>query len=67
MPEELQAAWRAEAEAALAAAGPDQRKEGVEVVPEQFLVLVRCRDEGQQVELLRRFQAEGLDCRALLS
>jgi hypothetical protein len=39
----------------------------VEVVPEQFLVVVKFRDEGQQVELLRRFCAEGLECRALLS
>ena len=68
VPEELQAVWRAEAEAALHAAG-EERKVGVEVVPEpeQFLVVVKCRDEGQQVELLRRFCAEGLECRALLS
>src|SRR6516165_12200169 len=31
-------------------------------VPEQFLVLVECDSEAQQVELLRRFQAEGLKC-----
>jgi hypothetical protein len=36
-------------------------------LPEQFLVLVECRDEAQQVALLERFQAEGLTCRALLS
>jgi len=35
--------------------------------PEQFLVLVECRDESQQSALLKRFQAEGLKCRALLS
>ena len=35
--------------------------------PEQFLVLVTCRDERQQVELLGRFRSEGLDCKALLS
>jgi hypothetical protein len=33
---------------------------------EQYLVLVDCRDEEQQVELLERFTAEGLRCRALL-
>lgn len=38
-----------------------------EVPTEQFLVLVECRDERHQVELLERFQAEGLSCRALLS
>ena len=34
--------------------------------PEQFLVLVTCRDEGQQVELLRRLSGEGMECRALM-
>jgi hypothetical protein len=33
---------------------------------EQFLVLVQCRDEEQQAELLERFGAEGLRCRALI-
>jgi hypothetical protein len=33
---------------------------------EQYLVLVECRDEEEQVELLERFSAEGLKCRALL-
>jgi hypothetical protein len=36
------------------------------VPAEQFLVLVECADEDQQVELLRRFQDEGLHCRAVL-
>lgn len=35
--------------------------------PEQFLILVQCRDEAHQVELLGRFEAEGLSCKALLS
>ena len=34
---------------------------------EQFLILVECRDEAHQVELLQRFQSEGLSCRALMS
>jgi hypothetical protein len=33
---------------------------------EQFLILVECRDEQHQAELLGRFQGEGLQCRALL-
>ena len=65
-PAELQAAWQAAAEACLAAPEAPARR-GVETVPEQFLVLITCRDEPHQVELLRRFQAEGLECRALLS
>src|SRR5437660_5700628 len=35
--------------------------------PEQFLILVECRDEEHQVELLQKFQSEGLSCKALLS
>jgi hypothetical protein len=33
---------------------------------EPFLVLVTCRDEGQQVELLRRLRGAGMECRALM-
>lgn len=36
-------------------------------VTEQFLILVECADEAQQVELLRQFQSAGLTCKALLS
>jgi hypothetical protein len=32
----------------------------------RFLVFVECADEEQQVALLRRFQGEGLRCRAVL-
>lgn len=34
---------------------------------EQWMVLVECKDEAQQAELLGRFEAEGLTCRALIS
>lgn len=34
--------------------------------PEQFLILVQCRDEAQQVELLEKFEAEGLRCKPLI-
>src|SRR5262249_13396099 len=60
---ELEAAWRAEAEAVFTAEPATEADMG----PEQFLVLVTCRDEPQQVELLRRLSGEGLECRALLS
>jgi len=33
----------------------------------QFRVVVDCRDETQQAELLERFEAEGLPCRPLMS
>ena len=32
---------------------------------EQFSILIECRSEKEQVDLLSRFQAEGLQCRAL--
>jgi hypothetical protein len=44
-----------------------KKLEEPKVLPEQYLVLVECRDEQQQVELLERFTAAGLKCRALLS
>ena len=63
---ELKAAWRAAAEACLAtSAAPPARP--VQPSPAQFLILLTCRDEKQQVELLTRFHGEGLECRALLS
>jgi hypothetical protein len=34
---------------------------------EQYLILVECRDEEHQRELLQKFESEGLTCRALLS
>jgi hypothetical protein len=60
---ELEAAWHARADALLAAEPAPEAAMG----PEQFLVLVTCRDEQQQVDLLRRLSGEGLQCRALLA
>jgi predicted DNA-binding transcriptional regulator YafY len=34
---------------------------------EQFLILVECRDEAHQVELLQRLQADGITCKPLIS
>jgi hypothetical protein len=62
---ELEAAWRQAAEGAVAAS--PERPWRTEVVPEQYLVLVTCRDESQQTELLARLTGEGWDCKALLS
>jgi hypothetical protein len=63
---ELQAAWET---AANAVKGPpyEPSKEGVPMGPEQWLVIVTCHDEAHQVELLKRFQTEGLPCRALMA
>lgn len=55
----------AEVDEALAAAHTPRDKDTS--IPEQFLILVECADESTQVELLERFQAEGLKCKALVS
>ena len=60
---ELEAAWRSAAEAVL----EEKPRRGFDSIPEQFLILITCRDEKHQVELLERFQREELPCRALLS
>jgi hypothetical protein len=67
----LLAAWQAEAEAAMRKfARPNGLGEGEGEkslqLSEQFIVLITCRDEKQQVELLGRFQGEGLECKALV-
>jgi len=60
---DLQFAWQATAAAAAKAKLPRH----LDAVPEQYLLLITCRDEKHQVELLERFQGEGLPCKALLS
>ena len=62
--DELRAAWQVAAEGVLAEPKPPRSFDNI---PEQFLLLVTCRNETQQVELLERFKREGLDCKALLS
>lgn len=37
-----------------------------ESLPPQFFVLIECADEDEQLELLKRFQDEGLKCQAKL-
>jgi hypothetical protein len=63
---DLQAAWEATVNPELEAL-TTPRWPGPQSIPEQYLVLVTCRDEKQQGELLERFGREGLKCKALLS
>jgi hypothetical protein len=63
---ELEALWEEAARRSVEKLERD-RKRVEQAIPEQYLVLVTCRDEQQQVELLERFQGEGLECKALLS
>src|SRR5438874_3555838 len=55
---ELEAAWRAAAETVL----EEKPCRGFDTFPEQFLILITCRDEQHQVELLERFHREELPC-----
>jgi hypothetical protein len=54
------------ARAALAAPQPESRW-AKPIIREQFAIIATCRDEAHQVELLRRFGEEALECKALLS
>lgn len=40
-------------------------KKKAEAIPEQFCVLITCRDEKHQVDILRRLKREGFECKAL--
>jgi hypothetical protein len=63
---ELAAAWQAAEEARQAALeAPTIRP--VPNVVSQYLILVTCRDEAHQIEVLGRLTGEGLECRALVS
>jgi hypothetical protein len=67
VPPELAEAWQAAAQGCLAP--PPEPGDGLRgaALGEQWYVLVTCRDEKHQVELLTRFQAEGLTCKAVLT
>ncbi|MCI0642524.1 MAG: hypothetical protein L0Y72_08125 [Gemmataceae bacterium] len=70
---ELRAAWQAAMEKGIAANSVNGEGLGVRDLRaikdyrEQFLVMIECRDEPHQVELLQRFTVEGLTCKALMS
>src|SRR5262249_3323731 len=49
------------------AAVRDVLQKAVTQPTEQFLILVECADEQDQVRLLQRFFHEGIPCRALIS
>jgi hypothetical protein len=44
-----------------------QEEEREDVLPEKWMVVIECQSEQQQVELLERFKAENLECRAFIS
>jgi hypothetical protein len=59
------AAWETAA-AGVLATPPDKPLRQVKMGPQQFLVLITCKDERDQVRLLEQFIGEGLECRALI-
>ena len=65
VPDDLRLAWEAAARTVIDQA-PAARLKQLEL-SEQYAVLIPCRDEAHQVELLRRFQGEGIECKALVS
>ena len=64
--EELLAANR-EMASAMAAMLESEKPQISQNITELFLILVDCETEVAQVELLERFNEEGLKCRALIS
>ncbi len=44
-----------------------QEPVGVDEVPQQWAIMIECAGETEQADLLQRFEAEGLQCRALIS
>jgi hypothetical protein len=62
----LLAMWEASAAGVLDRPHPPRWRERAFDFTPQFYVLITCRDERHQRELLERFQTEGLDCQAKL-
>jgi hypothetical protein len=60
---DLQALWQAQADQLSDPEPPSDIKD----LANQFLVLVTCRDEKEQVELIARLKEEGRECKALLA
>ena len=63
---DLRAMWEATAVAALDQPAAASSHDRGAAFAHEFYVLISCRDEKHQVELLERFLAEGLDCQAKL-
>lgn len=64
--EAVQTIWQ-EVQEAEAAPSLSKSSEAEAELRDQFFVLIECQDEEEQVELLRRFQREGLKCQAKLA
>jgi hypothetical protein len=63
---ELEAMWEQMARQSMEDLANARKPIAQDVLP-QCMLLVMCKDEKQQLELLARFQADGLECKCLLS
>ena len=63
---ELELFWQSSADALLQTPLKESGR-GEDAIPEQYMILITCRDEKEQVALLQDFQQKGLQCKALLS
>ena len=45
----------------------DEEVAAVDSLTEKWMVLITCRDEAEQVEMLERFAREGLTCKAMMA
>ena len=64
---DLQMLWQETQQTIDSALDEKPAKRGELELESQFSLLIQCRDEAHQVELLRRFQKEGLLCKALMT
>jgi hypothetical protein len=59
---ELRLAWEAAAVGVLADNSPSKARD-LQLGVQQYLIMITCRGDKHQRELIERFQAEGLDFR----
>jgi hypothetical protein len=62
----LESLWQSLAREEAALASPPEREAAGQHLEEQFLVLVECASEAEQVKLLKQFRQQGLTCKALV-
>jgi len=43
------------------------QKEKNEIIPEQYAIMIVCKSEREQIEMLEKFLEDGVQCRALIS
>ena len=69
MDKDMLAGWNNDANNLKEVLASETEKESTanEFVPEQYAIMITCANEQEQVEMLEKFLAEGIQCRALIS